>query len=39
MFAFNPGDRHTYNFEEKVLPLAVERVRAMAPRARAATSG
>ena len=22
MFALNPGDRHTYNFEEKVLPLA-----------------
>ena len=23
MFAFNPGDQHTYNFEEKVLPLAI----------------
>jgi hypothetical protein len=22
MFAFNPGERYTYNFEEKVLPLA-----------------
>lgn len=22
MFALNPGDRHTYNFEEEVLPLA-----------------
>ena len=25
MFAVNPADRHTYNFEEKVLPLAVEK--------------
>ena len=25
MFALNPGDRHTYNFEESVLPLAREK--------------